>query len=260
MSELTIHQNPKVRILARQTINEDGLEDFLSDEEVEKWTTDTELAGQKIAEVAGRVCYMSFAKPRPGGNKAYMEHVLSVQHGSLLEHAVWTLLITHVSRSLSHELVRHRTMSPSQLSQRYVDESRAEFVVPDVIASDREIYSLWAESINKSHETYLQLVEKLKDKFKDLPEATERRKAARQAARSVLPNACETKLVITANARALRNILELRCSRHADTEIRKLAMAIHDLLVDEAPNLFGDYARKELPDGTYEISTQSRKV
>ena len=97
------------------------------------WQTDTEVAGEHLAEVAGRVCYMSFAKPRPGGNQAYLDHILEVGHGSVLEHAVWNFVFTGVSRSLTHELIRHRAgFGYSQLSQRYVDESVAEYVEPDV--------------------------------------------------------------------------------------------------------------------------------
>ena len=97
--------------------------------------TDTGSCGRTSDwKTAGRVCYMSFAKPRPGGNHAYLNHILEVGHGSVLEHAVWCLVITGVSRSLTHELVRHRAgFSYSQLSQRYVDESVAEYVEPDAI-------------------------------------------------------------------------------------------------------------------------------
>src|SRR5205085_10734218 len=105
---------------------------------------DTEIAGEKLAEIAGRVCYLSFARPRPGGNQAYLGHILEVGHGSVLEHAVWNFVFTGVSRTLTHELVRHRTgMGYSQLSQRYVDESVAEYVEPYCIAEDPGLHALW---------------------------------------------------------------------------------------------------------------------
>ena len=93
---------PKVYLIGTQIVDEFELRRFLGDEGVEHWTTDTEIGGQKLVEVAGRVCYMSFAKPRPGGNKAYIDHILEVGHGSVLEHAVFSLLITGVSRSFTH--------------------------------------------------------------------------------------------------------------------------------------------------------------
>ena len=107
----------------------------------------------------------------------------------------------------------------------------------------------------------MKLVEKLQETFKDEPDRTLRRKLARQAARSVLPNATETKIFVTANARALRHFIELRGSRHAEVEIRKLAdRRCCSIMQDEAPNLFGDYQLVPLPDGTFEAITPHRKV
>jgi thymidylate synthase (FAD) len=253
-------REPGVYLVGRQTVDGQTLDAFLRDHGV-AWQTDTEVAAEHLTETAGRVCYMSFAKPRPGGNEAYLKHILEVGHGSVLEHAVWCLLITGVSRSLTHELVRHRAgFSYSQLSQRYVDESVAEYVEPDVIANDSELHSLWLESVRQSHNAYVQLTEKLLTKFQEEPDRTLRRKMARQAARSVLPNATETKIFVTANARALRHFMELRGSRHAETEIRKLAVAILEIMKREAPNLFSDYELTPLTDGTFEVTTRFHKV
>jgi thymidylate synthase (FAD) len=253
-------REPGVYLVGRQMVDEQTLDGFLRDHGV-AWQTDTEVAAEHLTETAGRVCYMSFAKPRPGGNEAYLKHILEVGHGSVLEHAVWCLLITGVSRSLTHELVRHRAgFSYSQLSQRYVDESVAEYVEPDVIANDPELHALWLESVRQSHNAYVQLTEKLLNKFQEEPDRTLRRKMARQAARSVLPNATETKIFVTANARALRHFIELRGSRHAETEIRKLAVAILDIMKREAPNLFNDYELTPLTDGTFEATTRFHKV
>src|SRR5215510_6437750 len=251
---------PTVYLTGRQTINDAELDRFLADHGV-SWESDTEVAGEYLAEVAGRVCYMSFAKPRPGGNQAYLGHILEVGHGSVLEHAVWNFLFVGVSRSLTHELIRHRAgWGYSQLSQRYVDESVAEYVEPDCIAADPELHGLWLDAIAHSHKAYMKLAEKLQDGFKDEPDRTLRRKLARQAARSVLPNATETKIFVTANARALRHFIELRASRHAEVEIRKLAIQVLEIMQQEAPHLFGDYQLVPLPDGTREAVTAYRKV
>src|SRR3974377_1059340 len=203
---------------------------------------------------------MCFAKPRPGGNAAYLGHIREVGHGSVLEHAVWTFLFTGCSRTLTHELVRHRHFSYSQLSQRYVDESVAEYVEPDCIADDPELHGLWLESVAASHRAYMMLTEKLLDKFQEEPDRTLRRKLARQAARSVLPNATETKIFVTANARALGHFIAVRGSRHAQTEIRKLAVQVLNIMQGEAPHLFGDSQPVPLPDGTFEAITEHRKV
>jgi thymidylate synthase ThyX/5-methylcytosine-specific restriction endonuclease McrA/DNA-binding XRE family transcriptional regulator len=148
----------------------------------------------------------------------------------------------------------------SQLSQRYVDESVAEYVEPDCIAEDAELHALWLEAVAHAHQSYIKLVEGLANKFKDEPDRTLRRKLARQAARSVLPNATETKIFVTANARALRHFIEMRASRHAETEIRQLAVEVLRIMQQEAPNLFSDYQLIPLPDGTFEATTAHRKV
>lgn len=257
---IRIFREPIVYLISRQTIAEEELDRFLQEHGI-SWETDTEVAAERLVETAGRVCYMSFARPRPGGNAAYLRHILEAGHGSVLEHAVWSFLFVGVSRALTHELVRHRAgFGYSQLSQRYVDESVAEYVEPKIIAEDPELHQLWLETIARTHQAYVQLAEKLLEKFRDEPDRTLRRKLARQAARSVLPNATETKIFVTANARAWRHFIEMRASRWADVEIRQLAVKVLRLLQQEAPHLFGDYELRALPDGTYEAITPYRKV
>jgi thymidylate synthase (FAD) len=258
--DIRVLREPTAYLVGRQTIDQETLDQFLADHGV-SWQTDTEVAGEYLSELAGRLCYMSYAKPRPGGNKAYLDHILEVGHGSVLEHAVWNFIFTGVSRSLTHELVRHRAgFGFSQLSQRYVDESIAEYVEPDAIAADPEMHALWLEAVGHAHLAYMKLVEKLAEHYKSEPDRTLRRKLARQAARSVLPNATETKIFVSANARALRHFIEMRASRHAEVEIRKLAVRVLEIMKAEAPNLFGDYQLVPLPDGTFEAVTTHRKV
>jgi thymidylate synthase (FAD) len=256
-----IVREPSVYLLGRQVCDEDALASFLSDHDVSHWTTDTQVAGEKLIETAGRVCYMSFQRPRPGGNQAYIGHLLEVGHGSVLEHAVFNLLFTGVSRSLTHELVRHRAgFGFSQLSQRFVDESKCSFVEPEVIAADPELHQIWLEAVQASQVAYRALADRLADTFKELSDKTLRRKKAREAARSVLPNATETKIFVTANARALRHFVEMRGDAAADVEIRGLAVAVLKLMQREAPNLFGDYTLIDLPEGGQAVTTPHRKV
>jgi thymidylate synthase (FAD) len=256
-----ILREPCVYLVGRQEISTQELDRFLADHEVTQWSTDTQIAGEKLCEVAGRICYMSFARPRPGGNAAYLQHILEVGHGSVLEHAVYNLVITGVSRSFTHELIRHRAgFGYSQLSQRYVDESTTDFVEPDCIADDPRLHETFMEAIEKAHEAYCILVEGLMSKFNTLEDKTLRRKMARQAARSVLPNATETKIFVTANARALRHFIELRCNEHAEVEIRKAAAQVLRVMQREAPNIFGDYEFVPLPDGTQAAATAHPKV
>lgn len=259
---LTILREPQVYLVGRQSVDDDTLARFLADHDVTRWSTDTEEAGEKLVEVAGRLCYMSFAKPRPGGNKAYIGHILEVGHGSVLEHAVFNFIITGVSRSFTHELVRHRAgFGYSQLSQRFVDESDCAFVEPEVIANDPELHAIWLEAVTASQSAYKALADGLAARFAHIPDRTLRRKRAREAARSVLPNATETKIFVTGNARALRHFVEMRGDASADAEIRRVAVAMLRLLQAESPNLFGDYTLASLPEGGGDAAdTPHRKV
>ena len=152
----------------------------------------------------------------------------------------------------SHEIVRHRHFSYSQRSTRYVDESDCNFIVPDCIAEDPEAMRIFEEAVTKAQEAYKRLYELLWEKFAHIEDKTLRRKMARQAARMVLPNATETALVMTGNFRAWRHFIRMRASRHADIEIRKVAIAILKELQKVAPAVFGDFQIVPLPDGTEE--------
>ena len=258
---MKVIRRPSVYLVGRQALDNEEIGRFLDDHGVSGWTTDTDTPGELLPELAGRLCYLSFAKPRPGGNSAYLGHIKEVGHGSVLEHSVWNFIITGVSRSFTHELVRHRAgFGYSQLSQRYVDESKADFVEPDCIGDDPEMHEVWRSAVANAQEAYVKLVAALQAKFADVEDKTLRRKLARQAARSVLPNATETKIFVTANARALRHFVELRCNEHAETEIREVAALVLEILQKEAPNVFSDYEFVSLADGTRAAKTKFNKV
>lgn len=257
----TVLRDPRVYLVGRQSVDDAALSQFLADHDSATWTTDAEEAGEKLVEVAGRLCYMSYARPRPGGNSAYIHHILEVGHGSVLEHAVFNFIITGVSRSFTHELVRHRAgMGYSQLSQRFVDESQCAFVEPDVIADDPELHQIWLEAIAAGQNAYRRLADGLAARFSAIEDRTLRRKKAREAARSVLPNATETRIFVTGNARALRHFIEMRGDVAADAEIRKVAVAMLRILQADSPNLFGDYSIVESADSGASVTTPFRKV
>lgn len=209
---------------------------------------------QSIPEIAGRVCYQSFSKPRPGGNRAYMERILSEGHGSVLEHASIGFIIHGVSRSLTHELIRHRAgTAVSELSQRFVDASDIGFVVPPRYIGRELTVKTWAKAMQESLDFYrLLCYEQATD--------TLSRKRIREAARSVLPNCTETHIAFTANLRAWRNILEQRGNIHADLEIRRLAVALLPRLVEYAPNVFQDFEAFVDEDGRESVRNRWRKV
>jgi thymidylate synthase (FAD) len=220
------------------------------------WSTDAD-GGQALAEFAGRACYQSWSKPNPAtaSNAGYLRHILEVGHLSVLEHGTVTFYFTGVSRSFTHELIRHRHFSYSQLSQRYVPERDAAMVEPAVIAEDPELHKRFVAATEASLRAYNELLEGLAHRFADVPSATLRRKQARQAARSVLPNATETRIVVTGNYRAWRHFIALRATEHADVEIRELAVECLRQLRQVAPNVFADFTVTTLDDGTEVAAT-----
>ncbi|MFC4336544.1 FAD-dependent thymidylate synthase [Salininema proteolyticum] len=215
------------------------------------WDTDAE-GGQALAEFAGRSCYQSWKKPNPktATNAGYLDHILRVGHLSVLEHGSVSFYFTGVSRSLTHELIRHRHFSYSQLSQRYVPERDAAMVEPDVIADDPELHEKFTAAAEASQQAYTELLEGLEKKFADVENRTLRRKQARQAARAILPNATETRIVVTGNYRAWRHFIAMRASEHADVEIRALAIECLRQLQDKASNVFADFTITAMEDGT----------
>ena len=219
------------------------------------WSTDAD-GGQALVEFAGRACYQSWSKPNPktATNAGYLRHIIDVGHFSVLEHASVSFYITGISRSCTHELIRHRHFSYSQLSQRYVPEKESQIVVPPGVEDDAELRQILAEAADASRGTYTELLNRLEAKFADQSNAVLRRKQARQAARAVLPNATETRIVVTGNYRAWRHFIAVRASEHADVEIRRLAIACLSQLVDVAPAVFSDFQIAALADGT-EVAT-----
>jgi thymidylate synthase (FAD) len=211
------------------------------------WSTDAE-GGQALAEFAGRACYQSWSKPVPATatNAGYLRHIIEVGHLSVLEHGVATFYLTGVSRALTQQLVRHRHLSFSELSPRYLSEPDAEIVEPDVIAEDPQLHKTFVEAAEASVRAYHELVAGLERRF---PDALAR-KQIRQAARAVLPGAVETRVVVTGNYRAWRHFVAARAIEHVDVEMRRVAVACLRELQRVAPNVFGDFTISALADGT----------
>jgi thymidylate synthase (FAD) len=219
------------------------------------WSTDAD-GGQALVEFAGRACYQSWSKPNPktATNAGYLRHIIDVGHLSVLEHASVTFYITGISRSCTHELIRHRHFSYSQLSQRYVPDDDSAIVLPPGIENEPELQQLLIAAADASRATYDLLLAELEKKLSDQPNAVLRRKQARQAARAVLPNATETRIVVTGNYRAWRHFIAMRASEHADVEIRRLAIACLRELAVIAPAVFADFEVTTLSDGS-EVAT-----
>jgi thymidylate synthase (FAD) len=190
-----------------------------------------------LHEFAGRSCYQSWRMPNvaTAENDGYLENVASQLHFSVMEHGTMTVYVTGVSRSLTHELVRHRMLSYSQLSQRFVDETTAEYVIPPAIQGNQALEQMVAHSWKQAQQAYTEIADMLL-------ESGLTRKQAREAARCVLPNMTETRIVVSGNIRAWREMVQKRNSEHADAEIRLFAEKILSLLRLVAPHSVADIA------------------
>lgn len=231
---LEVFREPRVTLIARP--------EFLEPAHMPvQWKGDAS-GGERLAEFAGRICYMSQRNPANRTTAEYLENIKKQGHGSVLEHAAYVLLLEGISRSCSHELVRHRAgFGYSQLSQRYVDESHAAFVMPPATQGDGRLEEDWRQQVAAAQAAYVRAVEGLMERYGWIEDKVHRRKVAREAARSVLPNATEVKIVVSANARAWRTMLELRTGEGAELEIRRLAVAALRVLQGAAPAFFSDF-------------------
>ena len=223
----------------------------------------------QLCKTAGQVCYMSFAPKRTYNADAarYFRNIMESGHGSVLEHANFTFLFFGISRSVTHELVRHRAgMAFSQVSQRYVSGRVLRFVERPEYAGDEALHGAFERRIDLAAQEYEEIAQRLLAQQKSGSELlsadakTDLRKKVQQAARSVLPNETEAPIVVTGNVRAWRHFLEMRANPHAEIEIRALAFRAYQCLVAVEPLLFGDYRAISLPDGTQSVETDFRKV
>jgi thymidylate synthase (FAD) len=192
----------------------------------------------RAVAIAGRLCYapVSAAELKDGMSDEAVAKLVRILvrsgHHSALEHASFTFAVDGVSRACTHQLVRHRVASYNQQSQRYVNFGAGDsFVVPPTIAADLEAEKVFLAAMEHARAAYDRLVE--------LGLAEGRAKeSVQEDARFVLPNAAETKIVVTMNARELRHFLQVRCCNRAQWEIRDLAWEMRAMLKQIAPNLF----------------------
>ncbi len=208
---------------------------------------------ERTIACAAKLCYSpsTISDLRDGLTDEKVESFISMLsnlgHESPIEHASFTFGIEGVSRSLLAQITRHRIASFSVKSQRYVKEGAFEFVTPPEIEAEDEVLKIYNESMRAAQEAYDKIAEVLTEKHKKafLAEGKDEKTAARMAskkaiedARFVLPNACETKIVVTMNARSLMNFFHHRCCNRAQWEIRDVANQMLKLVFGVAPNLF----------------------
>src|SRR4030042_725680 len=181
---------------------------------------------ERLIETAGRTSYLSSPKQKENSEKSFIRMLVKNQHLSVLEHAHATFRISGVSRAFTHQFVRHRLCSFIQQSQRYVDERNFNFIEPDSVKDNPEAHSLFIDFMGRAKEVYSTL-QKLKIKKED--------------ARYVLPNAVESQILVSANFREWRNIIELRGKPQSQWEIRKAGIEKLKILKNNAPTIFGDF-------------------
>ena len=229
--------DPSVKLLAHTTIDADAISELM---DIQPQSTDAET----LITFAGRSCYESWHRPKPETyhDKDYINRTIFEQnHGSIMEHATATLYFTGVSRAFLTELTRHRTLSFSVRSQRFVDEAGANIVLPPIYRSGK---AEPGTALAKAAELLEGIAQDLDSHYKGLvAEADEDghgRKQAREAARSILPNMTETKMVVTSNLRGWLQAIERRTAPDADAELQEVMGMARDVLKPLAPSIFKD--------------------
>jgi thymidylate synthase (FAD) len=207
----------------------------------------------RICAAAAQSCYSEkgatelFETTSEERARKMIEKVVGMGHLSVVEHAHFTFSVEGVSRSLTHQLVRHRIASYSQQSQRYVGMDKAEYVIPPSLSADPEARRLYSKAMDDAWKTYRELAQKV----------------PKEDARYVLPNACHTNITVTMNARELWHLFRLRCCRRAQWEIRLMAWKMLGEAREVAPVLFGDAGpgcfRGSCPEGEYSCGKPYKK-
>jgi len=184
---------------------------------------------EELIEIAARTCYQSESKGEVGD---LIKKLLKTDppHESVLEHAYATFRINEVSRALTHQLVRHRLCAFSQQSQRYVKESQFDYVIPSAF---EQLNSKWTEEYKND----MVIIQNMYNKWKSVGLKNE-------DARFVLPNACHTEIVMSANFRQWRHVITMRTDKHAQWEIRNAILEVLKIMYNNAPHTFEDLKLK----------------
>ncbi len=200
---------------------------------------------EKVIASAAKLCYSAAGIDEIQENledekaKKFLNMLMSYGHESPIEHVSFTFAVEGVSRSLTHQLVRHRIASYSQQSQRYVRLTQFEYIIPPEIQKNEEAMKIYVEAMENNQKTYDKLADILKEKhIKNGMSLAVAEKKAIEDARYVFPNSCETKIMVTMNARSLVNFFKHRCCNRAQWEIRNLASEMLKQVKNVAPVLF----------------------
>ena len=239
----------RVKVIAQTRFDVEAAEELTDGQ----WTVDPEDGlgdASLLSEFAGRACYQSWSKPNPdtATNGGYIQHIIEVKHNTVLEHGTVSMYIDEVSRSFTHELIRHRHNSYSQLSQRFVVQGKPNgktpFITPPLF-QDSEVAGqilrrAWCDAMDH-YDALMGVAHALVIDATSGQTSTARRKEAREAARCVLPNMTPTAIVVTGNHSAWRDFLSKRATLEADAEMRMVAVEIYRELELFEPNLYRDF-------------------
>lgn len=260
---------PKAFIVGETTIVQGGFEAFLSEIGVPEWTTDGDSDAEVLVEAAGKLCYMSFStdlnknltKTGTRNNFDYIQKgLIGTKHGSVIEHAVVNIVFTNVSRILTHELVRHRAgASYSQTSGRFVRTDELAFWMPTCIKENIELAGLFEEAIINQETILAKMVEVSRIENMNSPEDFSRKKILTSAFRRIVGNGVANHIMASYNHRALRHLIVMRTSRHAEEEIRLVFNSLVLQLCDKYPAIYADIKR-EMVDNLWEYTFENEKV
>jgi len=245
---------PKVFLIGESAVVEDGLREYLNYLDVPDWKSDAPTDEEKIVEVMGRLCYRSF---KPGlnpnvtkvreHNKDYIENILKVKHGSVIEHPVFNFIFADVSRIFTHELVRHRVgVAISQESLRFVRIEELRQWLPAFVREDGVVEEIFVRAFKYLEKLQKTLAKHWKLDDVDLP--FHKKKKITSAMRRLAPEGLATTVGWSANPRTLRWVIEARTDPGAEEEIRLVFGMVAEIVIKRYPHLFGDFT-KEIVDG-----------
>lgn len=250
----------KLYIVQRPNIEESTIIQFLEDEGFTWKRTESATPADELIELSGRICYLSFGnKQSPRTNNEYISNLISAGHESVLEHISWSFIITGVTRAFSHQLVRHRIgFSFSQLSQQYYNEENLTLIPPKGHEVDSWLMDEWKNLEETIQDSYIKIRDQARESAPSSLNHKERNRWINSTARSILPNCTETKLSVTANARAIRDLLAKRGVIQGDLEMREFAAILLTNVKQDAPSTFSDFNIATAEDG-FPIVTSGRK-
>ena len=256
---------PRVFVIGESVAIQEGLDGMLECLGVPDWTTDAASDTEKLSEIAGKLCYMSFdtdlnanlTRTGTRNNHDYLQQgIIATKHGSVLEHTVVNLVLLDVSRVLTHELVRHGDGTAfSQESGRYVRRELGMFI-PDIVRENPQLFKEFVKAAEAIEGNYTKLVA-----LSGINEATDFgwKKKMTSALRRVLPEGRANAIFFSANHRALRHIIQMRTDRHAEEEVRRAFVPVFYAMLERYPAIYAD-GRIEVVNGIEEVKFDYEKV